>query len=184
MTRKQKLELTWVGKDERPRLEPRILIENTQRSYHAATRSADDHFDNTLIQGDNLLALKALERDLTGRVKCICIDPPYNTGSAFAQYDDGIEHSLWLSLMRARLELLHRFLSDDGSIWISIDDAEYAYLRVLMDEIFGRANFVATCVWQKRYSRENRETIGDAHDYILVYARQLDAFKKCVTACR
>lgn len=104
MSRKQKLELTWIGKENRPRLEPRILIEDREKSYHAANRvSEDDIFDNRLIFGDNLLALKALEQEFAGRVKCVFIDPPYNTGSAFEHYDDGVEHSLWLSLMRERL---------------------------------------------------------------------------------
>ena len=109
MTRSQKLELTWVGKDERPRLEPRILIEDPALSYHAAARvSPNDRFDNLLIQGDNLLALKALEQEYAGKVKCVFIDPPYNTGSAFEHYDDGVEHSLWLSLMRDRCRKLRR----------------------------------------------------------------------------
>ena len=99
-----------------------------------------DIFDNRLIFGDNLLALKALEQEFTGKVKCVFIDPPYNTGSAFEHYDDGVEHSIWLSLMRERLELLRRLLSDDGSIWITIDDNEAHYLKVLCDEVFGRAN--------------------------------------------
>ena len=104
MTPKQRLELTWIGKDERPRLEPRILLEDSERSYHAAHRVTDgDVFDNRLIFGDNLLALKALEQDFAGKVKCVFIDPPYNTGSAFTHYDDGLEHSLWLSMMRDRL---------------------------------------------------------------------------------
>ena len=115
MTRKQKLELTWVGKDERPRLEPRILVEDPALSYHAAERvSESDRFDNMLIQGDNLLALKALEQEFAGKVKCVFIDPPYNTGSAFEHYDDGIEHSLWLTMMRDRLEMLYGLLSDDA----------------------------------------------------------------------
>jgi adenine-specific DNA-methyltransferase len=111
-------------------------------------------------------------------VKCIYIDPPYNTGSAFEHYDDGIEHSLWLSLMRDRLEILRRMLTLDGSIWISIDDTEMPYLRVLMDEVFGRHSFVASNVWQKRYSRENREAIGDVHEYVLVYVMDVERFKK------
>ena len=116
-TKKQKLELTWVGKDERPRLEPRILIEDPELSYHAKERRTyDDIFDNIVIQGDNLLALKALEADYTGKIKCIYIDPPYNTGNAFEHYDDGLEHSIWLSLIRDRLEILRVLLSDDGSI--------------------------------------------------------------------
>ena len=101
---KQKLELMWVGKEKRAKLEPRILIEDPEKSYHATERVSDkDIFDNMLIHGDNLLALKALEQDYAGRVKCIYIDPPYNTGNAFEHYDDGLEHSIWLSLMRERL---------------------------------------------------------------------------------
>ena len=143
MTKKQKLELTWVGKENRPRLEPRILIEDANKSYHAAARVRDaDIFDNLLIHGDNLLALKALESDFSGQIKCIYIDPPYNTGSAFEYYDDGLEHSVWLSLMRDRLELLKVLLSPDGLIFVQIDDNEIAYLTVLMDEIFGRKNRV------------------------------------------
>ena len=147
---KQRLELNWIGKEHRPRLEPRILLEDPARSYHAAHRMGDqDLFDNRLIFGDNLLALKALEAEFAGKVKCVFIDPPYNTGSAFAHYDDGLEHSLWLSMMRNRLEIIRRLLSDDGSLWITIDDNEAHYLKVLCDEVFGRANFVATCVWEK-----------------------------------
>ena len=131
MNKKQKLELTWIGKDNRARLEPRILLEGREKSYHAKTRVSDhDIFDNRLIFGDNLLALKALEQEFAGKVKCIFIDPPYNTGSAFTHYDDGIEHSTWLSLMRDRLELLRRLLSEDGSLWITIDDNEAHYLKV------------------------------------------------------
>ena len=171
MTGQSKLELTWIGKENRPKLEPRILIEDPAFSYHAPHRmSEDDIFDNRLIFGDNLLALKALEQQLTGRVKCIFIDPPYNTGSAFAHYDDGVEHSIWLSLMRSRLEILWHLLSPDGSIWITIDDNEAHYLKVLCDEVFGRSAFVANIVWQKRTSRENRAAIGSAHDHILLYA--------------
>ncbi len=172
MTRKQKLELTWVGKDERPRLEPRILIEDPELSYHAAERvSGSDRFDNMLIQGDNLLALKALEQEFAGKVKCVFIDPPYNTGSAFEHYDDGIEHSLWLSMMRDRLELLRQLLAEDGSIWITLDDNEHAYCKVLCDEVFGRGNFVSNVVWQKRTSPEARLRLGAAHDNVMVYAR-------------
>lgn len=179
MTKKQKLELTWIGKDEVAKLEPRILIEDAELSYHASKRYTEsDFFENKLIFGDNLLALKALEQEYAGKVKCVFIDPPYNTGSAFAHYDDGVEHSLWLSLIRDRLELLKRLLTDDGSIWITIDDHEAHYLKVMCDEIFGRNNFVASCVWQKRYSRENREAIGDVHDYILIYAKEKERFKK------
>ncbi|EKD28278.1 MAG: adenine specific DNA methylase MOD [uncultured bacterium] len=139
MINKQKLELTWIGKDKRPKLEPRILVEDTEKSYHAKHRvGKDDIFDNRLIFGDNLLALKALEQEFAGKVKCVYIDPPYNTGNAFEHYDDGVEHSIWLGLMRDRLELIGKLLSNDGSLWISIDDDESHYLKVLCDEVFGR----------------------------------------------
>ncbi|KJA11701.1 DNA methylase [Acidovorax temperans] len=134
--------------------------------------------DNLLIHGDNLEALKALLPFYRGRIKCIFIDPPYNTQSAFEHYDDKLEHSQWLSMMLPRLELLRDLLSEDGSIWVTIDDNEAHYLKVLMDEVFGRGNFVANNVWQKRYSRENRESIGDVHDHLLVYAVNPVKFKQ------
>ena len=178
MAGKQKLELTWIGKEKRPKLEPRILLEDPERSYHAKHRFSDeDIFDNRLIFGDNLLALKALEQEFSGKVKCVFIDPPYNTGSAFAHYDDGLEHSIWLGLMRDRLEIIRRLLSEDGSLWITIDDNEAHYLKVICDEIFGRANFVANIIWQKRTSPDTRATIGAGHDHVLVYAKLLDKFK-------
>ncbi len=162
----QKLELTWIGKGEEPALEPRILIENPEYSY------GDPNSENMLIHGDNLLALKALEQDYAGKVKCVCIDPPYNTGSAFEHYDDGIEHSLWLCLMTIRLKILRNLLSDDGSIWIAIDDNEAHYLKVLLDEIFGRKNFVASVIWEKTYSeRMDAKGFSTSHDYILVYKK-------------
>lgn len=170
-----KLELTWYGKDEPIRIEPRLLIENTVLSNTAT----DPDTENMIIHGDNLLALKALETRLAGQVKCIYIDPPYNTGSAFEHYDDNYEHSIWLNLIRPRLSILWNLLHEtEGSIWISIDDAEQAYIRVLCDELFGRHNFIAQIVWQKRYSRENRESIGDVHEYILVYAKNPARFKE------
>ncbi|MEE8058029.1 MAG: site-specific DNA-methyltransferase [Pseudomonadales bacterium] len=169
---KTKLELTWIGKDKRPKLEPRILLEEPDKSYHAAHRVSDqDIFDNKLIFGDNLLALKALEQEYAGKVKCVFIDPPYNTGSAFEHYDDGLEHSIWLSLMRDRLEIIRNLLSEDGSLWITIDDNEAHYLKVLCDEIFSRSSFISSVIWQKRTSRENRAAIGSSHDHILVYAK-------------
>ena len=172
MEKKGKLELTWVGKDEEEKLEPRILIEDKSKTY------GDSDTENMLIHGDNLLALKALEGEYTGKVKCIYIDPPYNTGNAFEHYDDGIEHSIWLSMIKSRMEILWNLLDKEyGSIWVSIDDDEMPYLRILMDEICGRQNFIASNVWQKRYSRENREAIGDVHEYILVYAPNPNKFK-------
>lgn len=176
--KRPKLELTWIGKENRPKLEPRILLEESEKSYHAPHRVTDqDLFDNRLIFGDNLLALKALEQEFAGKIKCIYIDPPYNTGSAFEHYDDSLEHSLWLSLMRDRLELLRRLLRDDGSIWVSIDDNESHYLKVMMDEVFGRANFVANVIWQKMFSpKSTARHLSDMHDHILLFAKRKDAW--------
>lgn len=166
MANRQKLELTWIGKDIQPKLEPRILIEDPDKSY------GDRNTENMLIHGDNLLALKALEQDFAGRIKCIFIDPPYNTGSAFEHYDDGVEHSLWLTMMRDRLEILRRLLADDGSLWITIDDNEAHYLKVLCDEVFGRGNFIANVVWQKKYSPgNNQKGISSDLDHVLVFTR-------------
>jgi adenine-specific DNA-methyltransferase len=170
---KQRLELTWIGKGSEPKLEPRILIEDAEKSY------GDKQTENMLIHGDNLLALKALEQDYSGRIKCIYIDPPYNTGSAFEHYDDGLEHSIWLNLIYSRLSILWKLLDkEQGSLWVSIDDSEMPYLKILLDEVCGRSNFIATNVWQKRYSRENREAIGDAHEYVIVYAKDPQTFKE------
>lgn len=173
---KQRLELTWIGKEHRPRLEPRILLEEPERSHHAVHRVTDhDLFDNRLIYGDNLLALKALEAEFAGKVKCVFIDPPYNTGSAFTHYDDGLEHSIWLSMMRDRLEIIRRLLTADGSIWITIDDNEAHYLKVLCDEVFGRANFVANVLWQKVYSeRMDAKGFSVSHDHVLTYRKTED----------
>ena len=179
MAGKQKLELTWIGKDARPKLEPRILLADPEKSYHAKHRVASaDFFDNQLIFGDNLLALKALEQEYAGKVKCIFIDPPYNTGSAFTHYDDGVEHSIWLSLIRDRLEIIRRLLAEDGSLWITIDDNEAHYLKVLCDEVLGRANFISTLAWQKKYAvKSDSEFFSESHDFILVYAKNRGAFR-------
>ena len=176
---KTKLELTWIGKENRPKLEPRVLVEEPDRSYHAQERVTDkDLYDNRLIFGDNLLALKALEAEFTGKVKCIYIDPPYNTGSAFAHYDDGVEHSLWLSLMRDRLEVLRSLLSTDGSIWITLDDNEAHYLKVMADEVFGRCNFITCIVWRKNDSvKSSARHFSVDHDYILIYAKDAVVWK-------
>lgn len=169
----QKLELTWIGKENVPHLEPRILLEDASLSYHATHRvTEDDTFDNRLIFGDNLLALKALEQEFTGQVKCIYIDPPFNTGQAFEHYEDGVEHSLWLSLMRDRLDALRKLLRSDGSIWVHCDDNEQAYLKIVMDEVFGRANFITIAIWQKVDSpNDNKVPITPDHDYILCYSK-------------
>jgi adenine-specific DNA-methyltransferase len=173
---KQKLELTWIGKEQRPRLEPRILLEDSELSYHAKHRVTDgDIFDNRLIFGDNLLALKALEQEFAGKVKCVFIDPPYNTGSAFEHYDDGVEHSIWLGLMRDRLEIIRRLLSEDGSMWITIDDNEAHYLKVLCDEVFGRKCFIADAVWRTSDNSNNNVTkFSLDHNNVLVYAKKVD----------
>ena len=167
--------LEWVNKQQAKQAAGEVPY----RLLEFASEYGDLHSagDNLLIQGDNLHALKALLPFYAGRVKCIFIDPPYNTQSAFEHYDDKLEHSQWLSMMYPRLVLLRELLADDGSIWITIDDNEAHYLKMLMDEIFGRLNFVASNVWQKRYSRENREAIGDAHDYVIVYAIDPNKFK-------
>lgn len=169
-----KLELTWLGKENEIKIEPRILIENKELS----NIEQDLETENMLIHGDNLLALKALESKYAGKVKCIYIDPPYNTGSAFEHYDDNLEHSTWLSLIKPRLEILRNLLSDDGSIWISIDDDEGHYLKVLCDEIFGRNNFVNTVIWEKKYAPQNdAKWLSDNHDFILVYAKIKDIWR-------
>lgn len=173
MKAKNRLELNWIGKDQISSLEPRILLEDPSSS-HCSQHSLSklDKFENLLIYGDNLLALKALEQDFCGRIKCVFIDPPYNTGSAFSHYDDGLEHSIWLTLMRERLVLLRRLLANDGSIWITVDDNESHYLKVMCDEIFGRNEFVANVIWQKKYSASNdHKTIAPMHDHILVYRK-------------
>lgn len=162
----QKLELTWIGKGEEPKLEPRILLENPEYSY------GNPNTENMLIHGDNLLALKALEQDYAGKVKCIYIDPPYNTGNAFEHYDDGLEHSIWLNLMSQRLKVLHKLLSEDGSIWITLDDNEVHYCKVLCDEIFGRNNFLGSTIWQ--HSLQSKGYPGKFsvhHNYNLIYKK-------------
>ncbi len=180
-TNKQKLELTWIGKDARPRLEPRILQEKTERSYHAKHRVSDkDIFNNILIKGDNLLALKALEQEYTGKVKCIYIDPPFNTGEAFLHYDDGIEHSLWLSLIRDRLEILRRLLAEDGSLFVHIDDNELGYLIVLLDEIFGRKNRIAVVTF-KQASATGHKSINpgfvSTSNFVATYAKSKERWE-------
>lgn len=168
----KKLELTWAGKDAQISPEPRILLEQKDKAY------GDPDTQNMLIHGDNLLALKSLEDEFSGQVKCIYIDPPYNTGSAFPQYDDGYEHSIWLSLMRDRLEMLRDLLAEDGSIWISIDDNEQAYLKMLMDEVFGRNNFINNVIWEKKYSPANdAKWLSDNHDFIIVYAKNKNIWR-------
>jgi adenine-specific DNA-methyltransferase len=143
--------------------EYRLLAEEEKYSH------GDPDTGNIIVQGDNLEALKALLPFYAGQVKCIYIDPPYNTGSAFEHYDDNMEHAIWLSMMYPRIKLLKKFLCQDGAIFIQLDDNEQAYAKVICDEIFGRRNFVTNIVWQKRTSPDNRLRLGSAQDYILVY---------------
>jgi adenine-specific DNA-methyltransferase len=179
--KKQKLELTWIGKDVRPKLEPRILLEDPNKSYHAKHRvSESDLFDNRLIYGDNLLALKSLEQEFSGKIKCVYIDPPFNTGAMFDHYDDGIEHSLWLQQMRDRLLILHRLLDSSGVLWAHIDDKEMAYLRVLCDEVFGRKNFLNMIV-VKTSDPSGHKTVNPSPysqtEYILMYAKDRTKYR-------
>lgn len=168
-----KLELTWYGKDEPIRVEPRLLIENASLSNTAA----DPDTENMLIHGDNLLALKALENKYAGQVKCIYIDPPYNTGNAFDKYDDNIEHSIWLTLMNCRFKFLYSLLDKDGVLFVNLDEQEHAYAKVVLDGIFGRQNFIGDMIWQKRKGGGNDSRyLALDHDYILVYAK--DASKE------
>lgn len=170
--KQQKLELTWIGKGKEPTLEPRILIENPEYSY------GDPDSENMLIHGDNLLALKALEQEYAGKVKCIYIDPPYNTGSAFEHYDDNLEHSIWLGLMRQRLQLLKSLLANDGFICCHIDDSEGHYLKVLMDEVFGRNNYLTTFYVRVRYPDKTLKQDMDFHkeiEQIHIYRKEYGA---------
>lgn len=189
MSKKTKIELTWIGKDQRPRLEPRILLEDPELSYHAEHRSGAEHeyFDNRLIFGDNLLALKALEQEFTGKIKCIYIDPPFNTGEAMEYYEDGLEHSIWLSLLRDRLESLRGLLSDNGSLFVHIDDNELAYLVALLDEVFGRNNRISIVTF-KQGSATGHKSINpgvvSTSNFVVVYARDKSrwSFNRIFTA--
>jgi adenine-specific DNA-methyltransferase len=181
MKSKQRLELTWIGKDDRPRLEPRILTEDQDKSYHAAFRVTDkDIFDNRLISGDNLLALKAIEQEFAEKVKCVYIDPPFNTQQALEHYDDGLEHSIWLSLMRDRLQVIHRILSSDGTLFVHIDDNELGYLVVLLDEIFGRHNRISVVTF-KQGSATGHKSINPGvvsiSNFIVIYAKDKSSWK-------
>jgi adenine-specific DNA-methyltransferase len=165
--------LDWVNKSQAKETTREVPYHLLKRE---TTYGAAPTVDNMVIQGDNLLALKALIPFYAGQVKCIFIDPPYNTKSAFEHYDDNLEHSQWLSLMYPRLVLLRELLAEDGSIWVTIDDNEAHYLKVLLDEVFGRKNFVVNALWQKRTSPDARLNIGDAHDHILIYSKSIDSF--------
>ena len=171
-----KLELTWYGKDKPIVVEPRLLIENAALSNCAN----DPDTENMLIHGDNLLALKALEGKYAGQVKCIYIDPPYNTGAAFEYYEDNLEHSIWLNLMRARLIILRNLLAPEGTIWIQIDDEEQAYLKVICDEVFGRNNFInMVSVNMKNIAGASGggedKRLKKNCEFVLIYAKEYDS---------
>lgn len=169
----QRLELTWIGKGEEPAVEPRILLHDPSKDY------GDPNTENMLIHGDNLLALKALEQQYTGQVKCIYIDPPYNTGEAFEYYDDNLEHSIWLGLMKSRLEILYNLLSDDGFFCCQIDDSEGHYLKVMLDEIFGRNGYYQTTIYVRvRYPEKTLKQDMSFHKEI----EQIHVYRKTAAA--
>jgi len=168
--------LNWLAREKdikaAANAEYRLLVEDEKYSC------GDFDSENLIVQGDNLEALKALLPFYAGQVKCIYIDPPYNTGYAFEHYDDNMEHTLWLSMMYPRLELLKQFMKEDGSLWVSIDDDEQSYLKIICDEIFGRNNFIASCIWHKKHTRSNdARWFSDNHDYILVYAKSKEIWR-------
>ena len=175
MNGKQKLELTWIGKENRPKLEPRILLEDPERSYHAKNRVLDkDIFDNRLIYGDNLLALRALEAEFSGKVKCAYIDPPFNTQQAFEHYDDGLEHSIWLGLIRDRLEIIKRLLAEEGTLFVHIDDNELGYLIVLLDEIFGRPNRISVITFKQGAATGHKAInpgVVNTSNFVVIYVK-------------
>jgi adenine-specific DNA-methyltransferase len=170
----QKLELTWIGKRKQPKLEPRILIEDPDKSY------GNSETANMLIHGDNLLALKALEQDFAGMFKCGYIDPPFNTQQAFEHYDDGYEHSIWLSLIRDRIEIIRRLLSDDGTLFVHIDDNELGYLIVLLDEVFGRANRISVITFKQGAATGHKSInpgVVSTSNFVLIYAKNKESWK-------
>lgn len=169
---KQRLELDWIGKDDEVILEPRILLPDKEKGVNSSESK------NLLIHGDNLLALRALEGEFTSKFRCVYIDPPYNTGAAFEHYEDGIEHSVWLSMMQARLKLIHKLIAENGSLWVQLDDNEVHYCKVMLDEIFGRKNFVTSIVWQKVFAKKNKALISGSHDTILVYAKDISKWQR------
>jgi len=171
---RQKLELTWIGKGIQPKLEPRILIEDPDKSY------GDRNTENMLIFGDNLLALKALEQEFTGRIKCGYIDPPFNTQQAFEHYDDGYEHSIWLSLIRDRIEIIRKLLTDDGTLFVHIDDNELGYLIALLDEVFGRANRISIITFKQGAATGHKSInpgVVSTSNFILIYAKNKSNWK-------
>ncbi|MDY0142659.1 MAG: site-specific DNA-methyltransferase [Bacteroidales bacterium] len=176
---KQKLELTWIGKGEEINAEPRILLYDKEKSY------GDQNAENMLIHGDNLLALKALEQEYAGKVKCIYIDPPFNTGAAFEHYDDNVEHSIWLNLMHQRFLIMWNLLSHDGVIYVNLDDSEAAYAKVLLDEIFGRKNYLNEIIVATNKSfgfKSTSDGIFKQANHILFYAKDKSKFSININA--
>jgi adenine-specific DNA-methyltransferase len=190
-----RLTLSWLNKDQAlmpdgaggyewvERDDPRVTEVRLLHPAGQVGEVTNAPTDNLLIEGDSYDALHALSRTpkyaqhYRGNVKLAYLDPPFNTGQAFEHYNDALEHSIWLGMMRERLLLIRELLAPNGSVWVHLDDAEMAYCRVLMDEIFGRSSFVASVVWQKKYSRDNRPAIGDVHDYLIVYSPLGQAWK-------
>lgn len=162
--------LHWLTRDEDLRAASRVPYRLLEEALELSAGEPDA--GNMLIQGDNLEALKALLPFYAGQVKCIYIDPPYNTRSAFEHYDDNLEHTQWLAMMWPRLELLRDLLAEDGAIWANIDDNEGHYLKIIMDEVFGRRNFISNIIWQKKFSPQNdAKWISDSHDHIVCFAK-------------
>lgn len=173
MKKTGRLELTWVGKYDESVVEPRILLEDKDKSY------GNPQSENMLIHGDNLIALQALQQNFSGKIKCIYIDPPFNTGAAFEHYDDNIEHSIWLDLMYKRLRLLHSLISDDGCIFVNLDDSEVAYCKVMMDEIFGRKNYMNDIIVATNKSfgfKSTSNAIFKQANHLLFYAKKIESF--------
>lgn len=171
--------LNWLTRDEDVVASQKVPYRLLEEVPELSCTERDPQTENMLIQGDNLEALKSLLPFYAGKVKCIFIDPPYNTKSAFEHYDDNLEHSQWLAMMYPRLELLRELLSEDGSIWVTIDDSEGHYLKVIMDEVFGRSNFIANVIWQKRFSpNSTAKYLSDSHDHLLAYARNAPTWER------
>lgn len=173
----KRIELTWIEKGEDPAVEPHILLHDASKDY------GDSSATNMLIHGDNLLALKALEQEFAGQVKCIYIDPPYNTGAAFEHYDDNLEHSIWISFMKSRLEILKSLLAEDGAIAVQIDATEMAYLKVVMDEVFSRNNFINIISVKTKIAGVSGSNLGkslqDNVEFIILYAKNISLFSLC-----
>jgi len=168
-----KLELNWVGKEKEVVVDPRILVENKELSF------GDKTSENLLIHGDNLISLKSLENFFAGKIKCVYIDPPFNTGKAFEHYDDNVEHSIWLNLMHKRFELIRNLMSEDGAIFVNLDDSESAYCKILLDEVFGRNNYLNEIIVATNKSfgfKSTSDGIFKQANHLLFYAKNKEMF--------